>query len=101
MAKVYSPEGELLCARKIARWANKVHRQAGGTRAVFSSVDFFSCPILDKSLERLKGHHCACGVDENGFTKGEFVLLPLTDEAVVSGGKAYMKCRNCGEHSHL
>lgn len=101
MAKIYNPSGELLIPREIARWANKVHRQAGGKGNVLSPNDFCSSPILDKNLERLKGHMCGCGIDENGYSKGEFVLLPLDDEAVLSGGKAYMKCKNCGEYSHL
>lgn len=100
MAKVYSPEGSLLCAREIARWANKVHRQAGGKGNVFSSLDFYTCPIPE-SLERLKGLHCDCGTDGFGYTKGEFILLPLADKSVITGGKAYMRCRVCGKYSHL
>lgn len=101
MAKIFNADGKQLTPRGIACWANKVHRLAGGKGNVFSSVDFFSKPILDTKNPRLIGHHCDCGVDENGYTKGEFILLPLDDECVVEGGKAYMKCRICGGVSHL
>lgn len=50
----------------------------------------------DEMVVRLKGSHCSCGPN-----MGEFDLLPETDEAVISGGKRYMKCRKCGEYSHL
>lgn len=101
MAKIYNPSGKELIPREIANWANRVHRQAGGKGKAFSAVDFFTRPIFNESNPRLKGCMCGCGVDENGFSKGEFVLLPLDDTSVVEGGKAYMKCRNCGEYSHL
>lgn len=100
MAKVYSPEGELLAARDIARWANKAHRQSGGKGNVFSGIDFINS-TLPCNGERLKGHMCDCGVDENNISNGEFILLPLNDEAVIEGGKAYMKCKKCGAYSHL
>ena len=47
--------------------------------------------------ERISGSgHCRCA---NG---GEFDLLPKNDPTnVESGGKRYMRCRKCGEHSHL
>lgn len=100
MARVYSPEGKLLAAREIAQWANKVHKQAGGKKGIFSAVDF-AHTTLDGGMKRLQGHMCGCGVTSNGFSNGEFVLLPLNDESVISGGKAYMQCKKCGELSHL
>jgi len=45
--------------------------------------------------DRLSGHLCSC---EHG---GEFELFPLDHPGVVEGGKRYMKCRKCGEVSHL
>ena len=100
MARVYSPEGKLLAAREIAQWANKVHKQAGGKKGIFSAVDF-AHTTLDGGMQRLFGHMCDCGVSDNGFSKGDFVLLPLNDETVISGGKAYMKCKTCEGISHL
>ena len=96
MAKVYNPEGKLLVAWEIANWANKVHKQSGGKGNAFSRIDF-----LPYNGERLQGHMCDCGVDGNNISKGEFVLLPLDDETVIEGGKAYMKCKKCGAYSHL
>ena len=100
MTKIFSPNGDLLAAREIARWANKVHRQAGGKGNVFDTLDFVHS-TLPRHGERLKGHHCCCGVDSNGYSNGEFVLLPLDDEAVIVGGKAYMVCKKCNSFSHL
>ena len=40
--------------------------------------------------ERILGHLCNC------YLPGEFVLLPRE-----KGQKRYMRCRNCGAHSHL
>jgi len=100
MAKIYDTEGNLLAAREVARWANKVHRQAGGKGNVFSSTDFVHSTLKGFG-DRLKGHMCNCGVDTEGYSNGEFVLLPLNDEAVISGGKAYMVCKNCNQYSHL
>jgi hypothetical protein len=100
MTKIYSPSGELLAAREIARWANKVHKQAGGKGCPFTTVDF-SHSLYDGGQQRLTGHMCNCGVDKIGFSNGEFVLLPLDNEDVIGGGKAYMKCKNCGKYSHL
>lgn len=76
---------------ELADWANAVNKMAGG-RAVFSRFDF---------PERLKGYHCDCGITDEGYTKGIFVLYPLSDEGVRSGGKAYMTCCKCGGCSHL
>lgn len=45
--------------------------------------------------ERLQGNHCACG------RLGDFLLLPVDDPTVVSGGKRYMRCMKCSEYSHL
>lgn len=100
MAKIYSPDGEILAAREIARWANKVNKQSGGNGKVFSSVDF-SHSLYDGGQKRLFGHMCNCGVDEKGFSNGEFILFPLDDESVMNGEKAYMQCRKCGSISHL
>lgn len=46
-------------------------------------------------LSRLNGDHCDC------CGNGEFVLLPLSHEAVQSGMKRYMICQKCGGISHL
>ena len=101
VTKVYSPENfdVPLEASQIADWANKVHRLAGGKGNVFTKTDF--CECVPARFSRLSGHHCSCGVSENGFSNGQFDLLPLDDEAVVTGGKAYMVCRICGDASHL
>lgn len=76
----------------LAKWANAVHKLAGGKKDVFSPSDF---------PERLKGCHCSCGTTEDGYSAGEFELLPLDSEDVREGGKAYMKCIKCGGYSHL
>lgn len=46
-------------------------------------------------ISRITGVMCGCRGD------GAFDLLPLDHEAVIEGGKRYMKCRKCGEFSHL
>ena len=78
-------------ANELANWANAVCRK-GSVKAPFQPSDY---------PERLKGHHCDCGVDENGYTKGVFTLRALTSEDVKDGGKAYMICEVCGCYSHL
>ena len=78
---------------ELANWANTVHALANGTGLPFTP-DLFP-------NERLKGHHCNCGVTEEGLTKGKFELLPLHSEEVREGGKAYMQCKKCGGWSHL
>lgn len=80
-----------MTAKELANWANKVNCRVGG-KAVFSENDF---------PERLKGDHCACGMDDDGYTKGVFTLCALTSEAVKDGEKAYMICDVCGCYSHL
>lgn len=85
-------EKKSLYCFELATWANEVHKLAGGKKAVFTPLDF---------PERLKGHHCSCGVTEEGYSAGEFELFPLDSEEVKEGGKAYMKCRICGGVSHL
>lgn len=47
--------------------------------------------------DRIKGELCAC------LGKGVFELLPLEECLIKNGGggKYYMKCRKCGEVSHL
>lgn len=97
--KIYSPYSEQpLNAKQLADWANKVHRQSGGKGSPFSRWDYYE-DIAAES--RLAGALCNCGADERGFSKGEFVLSPLSSEEVKDGGKAYMRCRNCGCWSHL
>ena len=85
-------KGETLNLRDLASWANTVHKMSGGKNDVFTE---------DMMPDRLKGYHCDCGTNEQGYSKGSFDLLPLYDEAVKSGGKAYMTCRVCGGVSHL
>lgn len=53
------------------------------------------CKKHPYELERIEGDLCYCDGD------GVFDLLPLTDEAVIEGGKRYMICRKCGLSSHL
>ena len=47
--------------------------------------------------ERLQGALCACEGN------GEFILIPMEECLLKNGGggKYYMKCKKCGEHSHL
>ena len=42
-----------MTAKDLANWANAVNRKAGG-KGPFMPSDY---------PERLKGHHCDCGVD--------------------------------------
>lgn len=75
---------------ELSQWANMVYVRAGG-KAVFEASDF---------PERLKGHHCSCGVNKLGYTNGEFRLHPVSSlEKDI--GKAYMTCCKCGCVSHL
>lgn len=76
----------------LAKWANTVHKLAGGKGDAFKVSDF---------PERLKGYHCSCGITEDGYSAGEFELLPIHSEEVREGGKAYMQCIKCGGFSHL
>lgn len=97
--KVYAPNSERpLNTYQMACWANKVHRLSGGKGSPFSQWDYYE-DVAHES--RLGGEHCNCGVDKRGFSKGVFDLLPLDSEDVKEGGKAYMRCRNCGCYSHL
>lgn len=82
----------ILSDSELAQWANDVHKIAGGKGNPFSSTDF---------PERLKGYHCDCGITEEGYSKGEFILLSKETEDVREGGKAYMQCVKCGCYSHL
>lgn len=75
---------------ELAQWANMVYTRAGG-KAVFEASDF---------PQRLKGHHCSCGVNKLGYTNGEFRLHPIYSLDKDSG-KAYMTCVHCGCVSHL
>jgi hypothetical protein len=78
---VYLPNGITpLTPEQLAEEANKIER----ARLLPSDYP-----------KRLSGVLCGC---KDG---GDFELLPLDDEAVVSGQKRYMRCRNCGEFSHL
>lgn len=92
-----------LSAQEIADWANSVHKIAGGKGNPF--VKEMYIPHDEKENQyRLSGHLCDCGCEENLCgkpSKGEFELLPLSDEAVQQGGKAYMVCQKCGGYSHL
>lgn len=97
MTNVYEPFGgsKPLSAKTLAAWANKVHCEIGGAkRPVFTPEDF-------ETGDRLKGNHCDCGTDDKGFSLGEFQLMPLDSDDVISGMKAYMVCRKCGCMSHL
>lgn len=90
---VHNPKtNRILSDSELTQWANDVHRAAGGKGSPFSSADY---------PERLKGCHCNCGVTEDGYSNGEFVLLPKEKEEVKEGGKAYMRCIKCGCYSHL
>ena len=82
---------------EIARRANIVHQMSGGRGNPFSS-DMFN---YNNPNNRLRGDMCACGIDENGNSKGDFVLLPLSNKSIKEGGKAYMRCMKCGCFSHL
>lgn len=77
---------------ELAEWANYVHVLSGGRGKPFTAENI---------KERLRRHHCDCGVTEEGYTKGMFRLFPYDSKEVQSGGKAYMKCEKCGGYSHL
>ena len=99
-AIIYSPEGHLMSPSLLARWANQVHRQAGGEGDPFKTTDFG----LFDTASRICGSHCDCGTfegTESGITAGEFELLPRDSQEVLEGGKAYMRCRKCNKLSHL
>lgn len=89
---VIRSKGEVLSLRDLTSWANAVNKMSGGRGDVFTE---------DIVLERLKGHHCSCGVNECGYSAGSFDLQPMYSEGVQTGGKAYMVCKNCGCASHL
>lgn len=80
-----------LTAKELARWANTVSYHFGG-KAFFGASDY---------PKRLHGDHCACGINEEGYTNGVFTICPLLSEVVKEGQKAYMICDNCGQYSHL
>ena len=99
-AIIYSPGGLLMSPSLLARWANQVHRKAGGSGDPFKTTDF---GLFDKE-SRICGQHCNCGTFDgttSGITAGEFELLPQDSPEVEEGGKAYMRCRKCGGISHL
>ena len=77
---------------ELADVANAVHKIAGGNGEPFTA---------SMMPDRLRGHHCSCGVNPSGYSNGVFELLPFTSDEVKSGGKAYMICRKCGCMSHL
>lgn len=89
---VIRSKGEVLNLRDLASWANAVNKMSAGRGDIFTE---------DIVLERLKGHHCSCGVNEFGYSAGSFDLQPMYSEDVQTGGKAYMVCKNCGCTSHL
>lgn len=98
--RVFNTNGDLLTPKQLAEYANMVHRYAGGKGDVFTPDVF----IPNNENYRLGNWMCDCGCNDDlpgSPSLGEFVLLPLTDEGVKEGGKAYMKCRNCGAYSHL
>lgn len=65
------------------RWEHAFHKLENDT-------------LTDEQMQsRITGSMCQC----NG--NGEFILLPLTNRGVTTGGKRYMYCKICGEHSHL
>lgn len=97
MFAVKDPDGNAKSALGLAIWANAVHQQNGGKGYPFQVSDY---DPSGKSC-RLRGYHCNCGVDGNGISNGNFTLLPLLDESVREGGKAYMICERCGAVSHL
>ena len=66
---------------ELADVANTVHKIAGGGGEPFTAIMMH---------DRLKGHHCSCGVNAAGYSNGVFELLPFTSDEVTSGGKAYM-----------
>lgn len=90
---VYKPRTRIQTnGDSLAKWANAVHKLAGGKGDVFKASDF---------PERLKGHHCHCRITDDGYSAGVFELLPLNSEEVKEGKKAYMQCIKCGGFSHL
>lgn len=103
MIKIMSPDGKLMNAKKLAKWANIVHQIDGGKGNPFTPEMFVPHEgCVDKF--RLSGYHCNCGCDENSPgtpTLGQFKLLPLNSIEIKEGGKAYMQCIKCGAFSHL
>ena len=97
MVKVFNTTGKEMCPSELARWANTVHRIAGGKGDVFTPDDFDS----SNPKNRLRGYMCDCGIDVNGNSKGEFELFSVSSRDVKEGGKAYMSCKKCGAISHL
>ena len=97
---VYKPHScTPLSPEQIAAWANTVESAIGKVPRPSFTASMF---VGEKS--RLNGHHCACGTEDgtsNSPSLGEFELLPLRSEEVLSGMKAYMVCRKCGCFSHL
>lgn len=86
-----------LTTNEIAHYANIVHQMSGGRGNPFTP-DMFD---YNNPNNRLRGDMCACGVDESGISKGDFVLMPLSDKSIKEGGKAYIRCIKCGCFSHL
>ena len=85
MNKVYLPGSDTpLTPFELAREANAIL-----TKNVFEAFNFFG------KDSRVAGKHCSCSGN------GEFELLPIDDPDVIEGGKRYMRCRICGEWSHL
>lgn len=90
---IYRPHSNLFMdSWELADWANAVHSMSGAKGKPFTS----SC-----MNDRLKGHHCSCGVTDDGYTKGTFSLYPLSSSDVRDNCRAYMVCKRCGCVSHL
>lgn len=77
---------------EMAQWANKVHQMAGGKGEPFTASEM---------PKRLMGHHCSCGVNNAGYSRGVFKLLSMYSDEVKIGCKPYMVCKKCGGMSHL
>ena len=78
---IYSPNGvKPMGVDRLSKWWGNLN-------------EFYAGQMYDMS--RLKGDLCSC----NG--NGEFELYPLDSDEVKDGGKHYMRCRVCGDNTHL
>lgn len=97
-------DGKQMTAAELAEHANAVYQISCGTANPFRESMFIPHNGDKMNPYRLSGAHCNCGCDTSLIgnpSLGEFDLLPLTDDSVQEGQKAYMKCRKCGGYSHL